>query len=51
VTGHALAGAPEHAAEAGCDGFLTKPCLPEDLLHEIHRMLDGRIPGDLSKRR
>ncbi|MGH7339313.1 MAG: response regulator, partial [Candidatus Rokuibacteriota bacterium] len=39
VTGHALAGAPERAAEAGCDGFLTKPCLPEDLLREIHRML------------
>jgi CheY-like chemotaxis protein len=40
VTGHALAGAPERAAEAGCDGFLTKPCLPEDLLREIRRMLD-----------
>jgi CheY-like chemotaxis protein len=51
VTGHALAGAPEHAAEAGCDGFLTKPCLPEDLLHEIHRMLDGRVPGEPPKRR
>src|SRR5688572_10469273 len=41
VTGHALAGAPERAAEAGCDGFLTKPCLPEDLLREIQRMLAG----------
>src|SRR4029078_8191409 len=25
------------AREAGCDVFLTKPCLPEDLLREIHR--------------
>jgi two-component system, cell cycle response regulator DivK len=49
VTGHALAGAPERAAEAGCDGFLTKPCLPEDLLREINRMLErGR---DKAKRR
>ena len=51
VTGHALAGAPEHAAEAGCDGFLTKPCLPEDLLREIQRMLGRAAQGDHSKRR
>jgi two-component system cell cycle response regulator DivK len=51
VTGHALAGAPEQAAEAGCDGFLTKPCLPEDLLQEIQRMLDRGPLGDHSKRR
>jgi two-component system, cell cycle response regulator DivK len=51
VTGHALAGAPEHAAEAGCDGFLTKPCLPEDLLREIERMLGRELHGDHSKRR
>jgi CheY-like chemotaxis protein len=51
VTGHALAGAPEHAAEAGCDGFLTKPCLPEDLLREIERMLGRSRPNDHGKRR
>lgn len=51
VTGHALAGAPERAAEAGCDGFLTKPCLPENLLDEIHRMLDRGREGNSSKRR
>lgn len=45
VTGHALAGAPERAAEAGCDGFLTKPCLPEDLLREIQRMLGRNSDG------
>ena len=45
VTGHALAGAPERAAAAGCDGFLTKPCLPEDLLREIQRMLEQRSRG------
>jgi two-component system cell cycle response regulator DivK len=51
VTGHALAGAPEQAAEAGCDGFLTKPCLPEDLLQEILRMLGRTAHRDHSKRR
>ena len=39
LTGHALEGASEGAKEAGCDGFLTKPCLPEDLCTEIQRML------------
>ena len=27
------------AREAGCDVFLTKPCLPDDLLREIHSVL------------
>jgi len=39
LTGHALEGASEGARAAGCDGFLTKPCLPEDLCKEIQRML------------
>ena len=39
LTGHALEGASEGAKAAGCDGFLTKPCLPEDLCKEIQRML------------
>ena len=39
LTGHALEGASQGAREAGCDGFLTKPCLPEDLHREIQRML------------
>ena len=39
LTGHALEGAQESATDAGCDGFLTKPCLPEDLCREIQRML------------
>jgi CheY-like chemotaxis protein len=39
LTGHALEGASQGARDAGCDGFLTKPCLPEDLYQEIQRML------------
>lgn len=39
LTGHALEGASQGAKDAGCDAFLTKPCLPEDLHREIQRML------------
>jgi CheY-like chemotaxis protein len=41
LTGHALAGISEGAMKAGCDGFVTKPCLPEDLVKEIRRILDA----------
>ena len=40
LTGHALAGASEGARKAGCDSFVTKPCLPDDLVVEVRRMLD-----------
>jgi CheY-like chemotaxis protein len=39
LTGHALAGASEGAKNAGCDSFVTKPCLPDDLVVEVRRML------------
>ena len=39
LTGHALAGASEGARKAGCDSFVTKPCLPDDLVVEVRRML------------
>jgi two-component system cell cycle response regulator DivK len=39
LTGHALAGASESAQKAGCDSFVTKPCLPDDLVTEVRRML------------
>ena len=40
LTGHALAGISEGAMKAGCDAFVTKPCLPEDLVKEIRKILD-----------
>ena len=40
LTGHALAGASEGAKKAGCDAFVTKPCLPDDLVVEVRRMLN-----------
>ena len=39
LTGHALAGSSEGAKRAGCDAFVTKPCLPDDLVVEVRRML------------
>lgn len=45
LTGHALAGASEGARKAGCDSFVTKPCLPDDLVVEVRRMLDAVKQG------
>jgi two-component system cell cycle response regulator DivK len=42
LTGHALAGHAEGAREAGCDAFVTKPCLPDALVAEIKRLLDAQ---------
>ena len=42
LTGHALAGHAEGARQAGCDSFVTKPCLPDELVAEIQRMLAAR---------
>jgi CheY-like chemotaxis protein len=45
LTGHALAGHAEGARLAGCDAFVTKPCLPDALVAEIQRMLALRSEG------
>ena len=45
LTGHALAGASEGAKKAGCDSFVTKPCLPDDLVVEVRRMLSTAKHG------
>lgn len=39
LTGHALHGHSEGAKDAGCDAFVTKPCLPDQLVVEVKRML------------
>src|SRR6266852_4186870 len=41
LTGHALAGISEGAKKAGCDAFVTKPCLPDELVKEIRKILDA----------
>jgi two-component system cell cycle response regulator DivK len=35
----------ERAEHAGCDGFLTTPCLPDALLREVHRVLAPFAPA------
>ena len=50
LTDHALAGHAEGARQAGCDSFVTKPCLPDALVAEIQRMLALR-QGDHGGRR
>jgi CheY-like chemotaxis protein len=45
VTGHVLAGAKERASAAGCEAFLTKPCLPDELLGVIQRILRAVTPS------
>lgn len=51
LTGHALAGHAEGARQAGCDSFVTKPCLPDALVAEIKRMLASRAHGAASSKR
>jgi CheY-like chemotaxis protein len=51
LTGHALAGISEGAKRAGCDSFVTKPCLPEDLVKEIRKILDHPGPPASSTKR
>jgi CheY-like chemotaxis protein len=51
LTGHALAGHAEGARQAGCDAFVTKPCLPDALVTEIRRMLTEREQSTGSAKR
>ena len=41
VTGHALSGHSDTARRAGCDAFVSKPCLPDALVAEVRKMLDS----------
>lgn len=35
LSAHALSAEGDRARQAGCDGFIAKPCLPTDLVAEI----------------
>ena len=41
LTAHALNGEEQRARGAGCDAFVTKPCLPQDLARELARVLES----------
>ena len=49
LTGHALAGHSDGAKAAGCDAFITKPCMPDALVAEVRKMLDGKKTKSKSK--
>jgi two-component system cell cycle response regulator DivK len=41
LTGHARASAFSMAREAGCDAFLTKPCLPDEMVAIVPQILES----------
>lgn len=41
LTAHAFDDARQEAKAAGCDGFVSKPCLPDDLVAKVRATLDG----------
>lgn len=51
LTGHALATDAQRAYQAGCDAFVTKPCLPDDLVVEIRRILGHPGPEPVREAR
>lgn len=53
LTAHALDGERERAEQAGCDGFISKPCLPDELLARVAGFLaafSGAPPDSASNR-
>jgi two-component system cell cycle response regulator DivK len=42
LTAHAFDDARQQAKAVGCDGFVTKPCLPDDLVAKVRTILEGR---------
>ncbi|MCI0570220.1 MAG: response regulator [Myxococcaceae bacterium] len=45
LTGHSIPGSQGEAARLGCDGIITKPCMPETLLAEVQRVLGDAVVG------
>jgi two-component system cell cycle response regulator DivK len=45
LTGHVLSSHAQRASDVGCDAFLAKPCLPDQVLQTVRRLLpDERTP-------
>lgn len=40
LTAHAFDDARQEAQSSGCDGFVTKPCLPDDLVARVRATLE-----------
>ena len=49
-TAHALESKVDEARAAGCDGFITKPVVPDDMVREIQRALGIEVAGATAAR-
>ena len=47
LTGHVLGDARERALAAGADGFIAKPCLPDELTRQVLRVLQKEHRSDV----
>jgi CheY-like chemotaxis protein len=45
LSAHALAAEGDRAREAGCDGFIAKPCLPHELVEQMAVYLKLQTEG------
>lgn len=50
LTAHAFDDARQQARAVGCDGFVTKPCLPDDLVAKVRAALDPTAARRRSRR-
>jgi two-component system, cell cycle response regulator DivK len=46
LSAHAMAAEGRRAKDAGCDGFIAKPCLPHELVAEIGHFLASAAQGE-----
>jgi two-component system, cell cycle response regulator DivK len=47
LTGHVLGDAKERALAVGANGFIAKPCLPDELARRIIATIRGEFPSDV----
>jgi len=50
LSAHAMAAEGERARQAGCNGFIAKPCLPPDLVEQVGAYLSAERVGDTPPR-
>jgi CheY-like chemotaxis protein len=49
LTANAWTKERERAEGVGCDAFLSKPCLPDELVRALRRLLVGQVRGKAAK--
>jgi len=43
LTAYAMKGDKEKALEAGCDAYIAKPIIPEELIEAVNSYLKGKV--------